>query len=49
MLFRSVELVAATLLVDGEELTFRHRTEPLPEPPRITLPNADAVIDAAAT
>lgn len=44
-----VELVAATLLVDGEELTFRHRTEPLPEPPRITLPNADAVIDAAAT
>lgn len=44
-----IELVAATVLVDGEELTFRHRTVPLPEPPTITLPAPESVIDAHAT
>src|SRR5690606_37612288 len=44
-----VELVATSVRIDGEQITFRHRTESLPEPPTITLPPGAEVVDEPAT
>ena len=44
-----VELVATSVRVDGEQITFRHRTEALPGPPTISLPRDAEVVDEQGT